>query len=415
VLESLLRSTIRHGRLTVLGASRQPITAGAGVSGPDVTIRLSGRFMPLKLALNPDLALGEAYMDGDLTIEKGSLDDLFELIGLNLENRSRPSAFTRAIMRLSSRRAAAQKPAAAARNAAHHYDISEGLYRLFLDPQMQYSCAYFDEPGMDLSAAQQAKMAHILSKLDLRANQRVLDIGCGWGGLALHIARTTQARVVGITLSRQQLDVARRRAQEQGLADRVTFELTDYRDLKGEFERIVSVGMFEHVGPKHYRAFFEAVRDRLTADGVGLIHSIGARADGGGTNPWMRKYIFPGGYIPTPSEVLSAVEHTRLWVCDMEILRLHYAETLTHWLARFREQRPAARGLYDERFCRMWEFYLASCAMAFRYGDLMVMQIQLTKRIDALPTSRAYMEATERRLRRGPEETTQRLSRARVG
>jgi cyclopropane-fatty-acyl-phospholipid synthase len=400
LLEALLRSTIRYGRVVVSGASEQPIIVCGGGLGPDVAVRLSGPLIALRLALNPDLALGEAYMDGDLVIEQGSLDDLFELIGLNLANRPEPAGMAKLLTRQLARRAALQGRHAAERNVAHHYDLSEDLYRLFLDPEMQYSCAYFRDAETDLTAAQQAKINHILAKLDLQPNQRVLDIGCGWGGLALQIARTFDVRVTGITLSRQQLEAARKRAVACGLSDRVQFELTDYREVRGDFERIVSVGMFEHVGPRHYEAFFQSVRDRLTPDGVALIHSIGARVDDGGTNPWIRKYIFPGGFIPTLSETLSAIERNRLWVCDIEVLRLHYARTLRQWLARFREQRHVARALYDERFCRMWEFYLTSCAMAFRHGNLMVMQLQLAKQIDALPATRDYIGEIEKELAR---------------
>jgi len=399
VLETLLRSTIQRGRLTVHGGGARPIVVGDPATGPDIAVQIAGPKVATRVALNPDLALGEAYMDGTLTVESDDLDGLFELIGLNLHNRPRSSPLVEAWSRRRDRRAADQKPEAAARNVAHHYDLCEALYRLFLDPQMQYSCAYFERPEADLAEAQQAKMAHIIAKLDVQPNHRVLDIGCGWGGLALEIARTCQARVTGITLSRQQLEVARQRAVHEGLADRVNFELVDYRDVAGSFERIVSVGMFEHVGPKHYRAFFDAVSDRLTPDGAALIHSIGARSDGGGSNAWMRKYIFPGGYIPTLSETLAAVEQTRLWVTDVEVLRLHYAHTLDRWLDRVRAERAAVAAMYDERFFRMWEFYLASCAMSFRHGDLMVMQVQLAKRVDTLPITRSYMGEAERRLR----------------
>jgi cyclopropane-fatty-acyl-phospholipid synthase len=417
VLEALLQSTVRQGRLVVHGAAARPIVVGpGGGAGPEVEVRLADHTTALRLAMNPDLKVGEAYMEGRLVIEGGDLDAFFELIGVNLAHRPPPSWLRRAWMRLSSRRAADQKPSAAVRNVAHHYDLSEDLYRLFLDPEMQYSCAYFDGPDVDLDAAQQAKILHLISKLDVKPNHRVLDIGCGWGGLALAIARHSEARVTGITLSRPQLETARRRAGAAGLSDRVTFELIDYRDLVGEFERIISVGMFEHVGPRHYATFFNTVRDRLTPDGVALIHSISARRDGGGSNAWMRKYIFPGGYIPTLSEVMRAVERTDLWVCDVEVLRLHYAKTLTHWLARFRAAWSEARALYDERFCRMWEFYLGSCAMAFRHGDLMVMQLQLAKGVDALPITRDYMVETERRLHRANiAETPTVRKTARVG
>jgi cyclopropane-fatty-acyl-phospholipid synthase len=290
----------------------------------------------------------------------------------------------------------------ARRNVAHHYDLSESLYRLFLDQDMQYSCAYFADENASIDQAQRAKVRHILSKLDLRAGQRVLDIGCGWGGLALAIARQFDVHVTGITLSQEQLAVARRRAALEGLDQRVSFELADYRAMAGAFERIVSVGMFEHVGPRHYGEFFKTVRRLLTDDGAALLHTIGARVDGGGVNAWMEKYIFPGGYVPTLSETTAAVEKAKLWPTDVEILRLHYAHTLDHWLRRFRQNRAAALDIYDEAFCRMWEFYLAGCAMSFRHGDLMVMQIQLSKSITALPITRDYMHATERSLSAEP-------------
>lgn len=338
-------------------------------------------------------------MSGDLGIEQGTLTDFFELIGRNLENRPAPLWGAHAVIRALSRLDDAQSVTRARANAAHHYDLSYDLYRLFLDREMHYSCAYFEDPSASLETAQAAKVRHIISKLHLADGQAVLDIGCGWGALALEIARAHDVRVTGITLSKEQLTVAQSRAKREGLDDRVSFELLDYRQVEGCFDRIVSVGMFEHVGPGHFEAFFGTLADRLTEEGVALIHSIGARRDGGGSNAWMRKYIFPGGYIPTVSEAAKAVEGTGLWITDMEILRLHYALTLDRWLERFTASRAMAAQLYDERFCRMWEFYLASCAMAFRYGDLMVMQIQLARKVEALPITRDYMRASEERLK----------------
>ncbi|HEY5413059.1 MAG TPA: cyclopropane-fatty-acyl-phospholipid synthase family protein [Caulobacteraceae bacterium] len=289
----------------------------------------------------------------------------------------------------------ANSRAAARRNVAHHYDLSTDLYRRFLDADMQYSCAYFSHPGMTLEEAQAAKKAHIAAKLDLRPGLRVLDIGCGWGGMALTLARDYGVDVTGITLSQEQLLIARQRASDTGLADRVRFELIDYRDVEGVFDRIVSVGMFEHVGVPNYAPFFERVAELLADDGVALVHSIGCKDPPGVSDPFIRKYIFPGGFIPSLSQVTPAIEPTGLWVTDIEVLRLHYAETLRHWRERFAAEREAIAAVYDERFCRMWEFYLAISELGFRAGSCMVMQMQLTKRVDVLPTARNYMVEVE--------------------
>jgi cyclopropane-fatty-acyl-phospholipid synthase len=285
---------------------------------------------------------------------------------------------------------------ASKRNVAHHYDLSYDLYRRFLDEDMQYSCAYFARPDMTLEEAQSAKRAHIAAKLRLTPGQRVLDIGCGWGGLALELAGKHGVRVLGITLSQEQLAIARRRAAEAGLEHLTEFQLIDYRDVKGTFDRIVSVGMFEHVGVPHFREYFEAVRKLLKPDGVALIHSIGRHMGPGLTQAWIRKYIFPGGYIPALSEVTPVVEKAGLWITDVEILRLHYAETLRHWRERFVKAWPEIASVYDERFCRMWEFYLAFSELAFRYTGHMVFQMQLTRRVDALPITRDYIYEAER-------------------
>jgi cyclopropane-fatty-acyl-phospholipid synthase len=290
----------------------------------------------------------------------------------------------------------ANSPRRARRNASHHYDLSHALYRTFLDEDLQYSCAYFRAPGMSLDEAQQAKVRHIAAKLRLEPGQRVLDIGCGWGGLALSIAQASDVQVTGITLSQEQLQVCRERACRAGLDGKVRFELRDYRDVEGVFDRIVSVGMFEHVGAARYPAFFQTVQRLLADDGAALIHSIGDRGEPSRNNPWIEKHIFPGGHIPALSEVATAVQQTGLWITDVEVLRLHYAETLRRWRERFLRQAPTARELYDDRFVRMWEFYLASTEMSFRYGGLMVLQVQLAKRVEALPCTRDYMVETER-------------------
>jgi cyclopropane-fatty-acyl-phospholipid synthase len=285
----------------------------------------------------------------------------------------------------------------ARRNARHHYDIDLNIYDLFLDSDKQYSCAYFT-PGADLETAQLAKKRHIAAKLALSPGQRVLDIGSGWGGLGLYLARVASADVTGITLSEEQLRYARARAERESQAARAKFELEDYRRVRGRFDRIVSVGMFEHVGVNHFKAYFRKIRDLLADDGVALVHSIG-RTDGPGyTNPFIAKYIFPGGYYPALSEVLPVIERLGLIVSDIEVLRLHYADTLKAWRERFLANRARAAEFKGEEFCRMWEFYLAGSEAAFRWQQLMVFQLQLIKRIDALPVTRDYMQAAERRL-----------------
>jgi cyclopropane-fatty-acyl-phospholipid synthase len=279
----------------------------------------------------------------------------------------------------------------ARRHVAHHYDLSDGLFDLFLDRDRQYSCAYFESPNNSLEQAQDAKKRHIAAKLMLEPGMKVLDIGSGWGGMALYLAKAAQVDVTGVTLSVEQQQVAERRAREAGLADRVRFHLLDYREEPGRYDRIVSVGMFEHVGAKHFSEFFRKMRELLVDDGVALLHSIG-RFDGAGTtNAWLRKYIFPGAYAPALSEVAAVVERSGLLMTDIEILRLHYAETLKEWRRRFELNRDTVRAMYDERFCRMWEFYLVACEMAFRFGGQMVFQMQLARRLDTVPITRDYI------------------------
>jgi cyclopropane-fatty-acyl-phospholipid synthase len=362
---------------------------------PHVTVRVAGRRTELKIAANPGLYAGEAYMDGKLIVEHGTIHDLLAIVSRNsgLSPAGGPLDRWRHRWGPRLRRLQQSNPVVRARaNVAHHYDLSRALYERFLDRDLQYSCAYFERPDMTLEAAQEAKKRHIARKLLLREGQRVLDIGCGWGGLALGLARAAKVEVLGITLSREQLDHARARAAAVGLAGRVRFELRDYREVEGAFDRIVSVGMFEHVGVPHYGEYFDAIRARLTPDGVALVHSIG-RADGPGvTNPWIRKYIFPGGYSPALSETIPAIERAGLWLTDLEIWRLHYAETLRHWRARFRANRVEIAALYDERFCRMWEFYLSGSECAFRHQGHVVFQAQLARSIGAVPLTRDYIQ-----------------------
>ena len=405
MLKNLLERLIRHGRLTVATPFGTLEAGRTGTEHPaghlDIGLRIRNARTVLKLATNPDLYLGEAYMDGDLVIERGSLYEFMELLGSNIAaigqdpNPKVGQWASKLVGALSAR----NDPGKARANVAHHYDLSGELYRSFLDSDMQYSCAYFRHPDDDIEAAQLAKRQHIAAKLLLAPGQHVLDIGCGWGGLALFLARTADVRVTGITLSREQLAVARRRAQEAGVADRVSFELVDYRLLEGQFDRIVSIGMFEHVGLPNYETYFGAIKRLLKPDGIAMVHSIGKMYGPAPTSTWILKYIFPGGYVPALSEVMPAVERQGLWVNDLEVLRLHYAETLRLWRARFIERWPELARLYDDRFRRMWEFYLVGSEISFRYFGFMVFQVQLARAVDAAPATRDYMVEAERAMR----------------
>ncbi len=392
---ALLKSIVQVGSLRLIDGAGRTHRFGDG-SAPRCTIRLAGRGQDYGLALNPALSVGEAYMDGTLTIEEGTLYDFLEIAARNYGNLERTAWFT--LLNTLTRRLRQYNPMGRARrNVAHHYDLSGKLYDLFLDRDRQYSCAYFTAEGDSLETAQENKKRHIASKLLLdRPGLTVLDIGSGWGGLGLYLAQEAGADVTGVTLSTEQHKVSRARAAELGLADRVRFHLRDYREEPGRYDRIVSVGMFEHVGVPHYREFFGKLKELLAEDGVALLHSIGRMDPPGGTNPWVQKYIFPGGYAPSLSEVLAAVQEVGLWVTDIEILRLHYAETLRVWRQRFAANRDAIRALYDERFCRMWDFYLTGCELGFRHGGQMVFQMQLARRQEAVPLTRDYMTEWER-------------------
>jgi cyclopropane-fatty-acyl-phospholipid synthase len=387
---------IRDGDLAVRLPSGEVLHLG-DETGPPVGVAITSRLWALRLATRPSMALGEAYMDGGLVMETGSIHDLVDLIGRNAKYRPLKRAGRLARWWLD-RRLQANARAAARRNVAHHYDLSVDFYRRFLDADLQYSCAYFARPDMSLEDAQIAKKQHLAAKLLLARGQKVLDIGCGWGGLGLSLAKAAEVEVEGITLSTEQLATAHWRAETAGLAERARFSLTDYRDLDQPYDRIVSVGMFEHVGRPNYQTYFDQVARLLKDDGVAVIHSIG-RADGPAFNqPWVEKYIFPGGYIPALSEVLPCVERAGLIVADIEILRLHYAETLRCWRERFADQRAEIARMYDERFCRMWEYYLSISELAFRYRGHMVFQLQLTKRVDAAPITRDYLARSDPRI-----------------
>src|SRR5277367_453671 len=398
---AFLRRLVRRGRLEVATADGIAETFGDGV-GPPLGVKLLDGAAERRLMLNPELALGELYMDGRLVLTKGNLYDFLELGARNLAGLADgPWAKALARGRLAFRGLHQRNDRRRAkRNIASHYDLDQRLYSLFLDSDRQYSCAYFEYPGQSLDDAQTAKKRHLAAKLLPKDGGTALDIGCGFGGLGLYLAGVAGAKVTGVTLSEEQFAVARNRADDAALADRVEFRLQDYRDVPEKFDRIVSVGMFEHVGVNRYDEFFTKVRGLLKDDGVMLLHSIGRNGVPGVTNPWIRKYIFPGGYIPSLSEVLPAIERAGLYVMDIEILRLHYAETLRVWRERFMARRDEAAKLYDERFCRMWEFYLAGSETAFRVDAHMVFQIQLAKRQEVVPLTRDYMLDREAELRR---------------
>lgn len=411
IFNTLLGRIIKRGSLTVVAPNGQPRQFGDG-SGQTVTVRLHDRTAGYEIGLNPYLKLGEAYMDGRLTIDPpATIYEFLDLLTSNLGTKFAGPVFEAyGALRRMKRRIDQHNPVGKAqKNVAHHYDLDGGIYDLFLDRDKQYSCAYFQHPGMTLEEAQIAKKRHIAAKLRIEPGMRVLDIGCGWGGMALTLAEETGAEVVGVTLSQEQLKVAQRRAEERGLSGRVEFRLQDYRAVRENFDRVVSVGMFEHVGVGHFAEYFRAVDHLLVPDGVALIHTIG-RLDGpGATNPWIAKYIFPGGYIPALSEMSASVERSGLFMTDIEILRLHYAETLREWRRRFMERRETAARIYDERFCRMWEFYLAGSETSFRNEGMVVFQMQIAKKIDALPMTRDYMLDDERRLNEQAAAPRQRL------
>jgi cyclopropane-fatty-acyl-phospholipid synthase len=400
VLRAFLKGVAQEGTLEVETAAGARFVVGDGTGEP-VGIRFADRAAERQLVLNPALAFGELFMDGRLGVTRGSIYDVLTLASSNLALQDPPGIAPALTKLRTAYRALKQRNDArrAKRNVAHHYDLDGRLYDLFLDSDRQYSCAYFERPDQSLDDAQLAKKRHIAAKLLVEPGHRVLDIGCGWGGLALYLVELCGADVTGITLSEEQLGIAKGRAQERGLHTRAKFRLQDYRAVAERFDRIVSVGMFEHVGVGYYGAFFGKAAELLADDGVMLLHSIG-RVDGpGATNPWMEKYIFPGGYTPALSEVLPAIERAGLVVTDIEILRLHYAETLRAWRERFLARREEAKALYDERFCRLWEFYLAACECAFRHSGLVVFQIQLAKRHEVVPLTRDYISHREGTLR----------------
>jgi cyclopropane-fatty-acyl-phospholipid synthase len=398
LLQFLLKTFIRRGTFRVTTSRGTVFTFGDGTGQP-VSVRFTSRAAEWGILLDPELKFGEAFMNGTFVVEQGSIADVLSVM-LGQQTEVPHWARLQWLLRFLYRRLQQFNPRRRSReNVAHHYDLDGRLYSLFLDADRQYSCGYFELPGQSLDDAQLAKKRHLAAKLLMEPDRRVLDIGCGWGGMGLYLAETAGADVTGVTLSQEQHAIANERAAEKGLTDRARFNLQDYRDTEGPFDRIVSVGMFEHVGVNHYETFFRKSAQLLSGDGVMMLHSIGRSEGPGITNPWISKYIFPGGYIPALSEVLPYIEKAGLLVTDIEILRLHYAETLKAWRERFLAHREEVERIYDQRFERMWEFYLASSEMSFREQNMMVFQIQITRRQGIVPMTRDYIAREERRLR----------------
>lgn len=388
-----LNRLIIEGHLVVMIGDGPAMTFG-NPAAPKVTVRIKDSATVRRLLLDPELALGERYTDGALTVDGDDIQGLMEIALRNSARARDVSLFARlnaTLRRMRKCRDLANNRTASKRNVAHHYDLTPAIYDLFLDTDRQYSCAYFTDPSVTLEAAQAAKKAHIARKLLIRPGMRVLDIGCGWGGMALTLARDHGAQVTGITLSEEQLAIARERARKAGLDGQVDFRLADYRTIDEEFDRIVSVGMFEHVGAPNFETYFRVVRDHLAHDGVALIHTIGCITPPTPTNPWISKYIFPGGYIPALSEVAEAIQNVGLRIGDIEFLRLHYAMTLRHWFDRFSDKADVAARLMDDRFVRMWRYYLAACEQTFRHTAQDVFQFQLCHHASAVPITRDYL------------------------
>lgn len=405
-LSHMMKSFIRKGTLEVIDADGKRHVF-SGEPGPRVVMRLTDKSLYRSLVFNSELNAGEAYTDGRMRFEEGStLRDFLHLFSINrLSLAAYPlQKAIRKVSMLFRRRQQSNKIGQAQQNVAHHYDLGNDFYKLFLDTNMLYSCAYFHNDNESLEQAQRNKLRLIASKLTLAPGQRILDIGCGWGDMALYLASMEDVQVVGVTLSTEQQKLATERAAEMGLSDRVEFRLQDYRELTEQFDRIVSVGMFEHVGVSHYDEFFAKLNQLMPDDGVALIHSIGHMSPPGMASTWMRKYIFPGAYSPALSEVFESVERNSLWCLDLEFLRMHYANTLAHWEKRFQENRPQVEEMYDENFARMWEFYLISAEAMFRTGSQLVFHMQLSRKRDAVPLTRDYTVDVQRQYEKLEEQ-----------
>ncbi len=408
ILSNLLTQFVGTGTLRVYDDKGKLHVFSGAVKEPVVTMRIHDSSIYLKLFLQPDVRTAEAYMDGKLTFEEGSgLIDFLNFYLLNKGNlRAHPlqkylKKFRKKIKRLHQYNPRAKSD----RNVAHHYDLSTDMYKLFLDKDLQYTCAYYNDPETEtLEQAQLNKKRHICAKLNIRDGMSIAELGCGWGGFALYLAQVADVRVTSVNISKEQIVHARQRTRELGVEDRVDFQLMDYRDLEGQFDRVVSIGMMEHIGIGHYQEFFGQFKALMKPDGAGLIHSIGRMSPPGATNPFIRKYIFPGGHIPSFSEFMSEFENTRFWLTDCEVLRKHYHYTLMEWRRRFLDNWDIAAEIYDERFCRMWEFYLTGTALGFLHARNMVFHLTFAKQIGTLPMTRDYISEETLRLRRKEQE-----------
>ncbi|MDW3094840.1 MAG: cyclopropane-fatty-acyl-phospholipid synthase family protein [Gammaproteobacteria bacterium] len=398
LLDSMMSSFVKVGQLTIIDVDGNKHVYGpGGVDSPSAVIRLTNEKLYRNLFLNPELKAGEAYMDGTLICEQGGIRGLLEVFANNRGRlRSQPTQkILRRWFKKIRRFHQLNKTSVSRKNVKHHYDLSNEFYRLFLDDDLNYSCAYYQHSDMTLEQAQLAKKRHIASKLQLTPGVTVLDIGCGWGAMAIYLAEQFDCHVVGVTLSDEQYELATKRIKDRGLSEKVEIKLMDYRDVTQKFDRVVSIGMFEHVGLNHYLEYFKSIKALLNDSGCAVIHSIGRKGGPGSTGAWIRKYIFPGGYSPALSETFEQIEKSGLWVTDCEILRLHYAETLLEWDKRFQANRDKVASMFDQRFCRMWEFYLIISEFSFRYGKHMNFQIQLSKNVDDIPITRDYMRFVE--------------------
>ena len=392
-LINFLNNLFKYDGFVLIDSSSKKYVIGKPIKENPIIVKLLDKNLNYKLLWNPDLYFGEAYMNGSLIIENGTLSEFLEIALRNI-GRSDINIYGKILNTIKGTfryLTKFNKGLVSKNNVSHHYDISESLYDLFLDANRQYSCAYFKNENDTLEQAQENKMNHITKKLNIRANQKVLDIGSGWGTLAIHIAQKTNASVTGITLSENQLAYSKKKAKELNLGNQVEFKLADYRELNEKFDRIVSVGMFEHVGRKFYRKYFNTVSKLLNDQGIALIHTIGSSNPPRNPQPWITKYIFPGGYTPSLSQIARPIEDSGLIISDMEVLRMHYAHTLRNWKERFLSNKTTVLEMFDEKFFRMWEFYLASCEMAFKWGDQVVFQLQLTKDNISAPTTRDYI------------------------
>ena len=392
-LLNFLRKLIKDDGFELVDANKKSHIIGKPKKENPIKLKILDKSLHWKLLMNPDLYLGEGYMDGSIVIENGTLTEFLDIALKNVgrKHTNEISNILRKFRRVYRYLTNLNLIGKSKENVAHHYDISEKFYDLFLDEKRQYSCAYFKNEDDTLEIAQNNKIDHIIKKLNLKPNQKVLDIGCGWGTLAIDIAKKTQCEVVGITLSENQLEYAKKKAKEMNLENQVEFRLADYRQLNEKFDRVVSVGMFEHVGRNFYKKYFNKVYDFLNEDGVALIHTIGSVNPPRPPQPWITKYIFPGGYTPSLSEVSAPIEKSGLILSDIEVLRTHYQHTLRNWKDRFMSKKEHVLEMFDEKFFRMWEFYLVGCEMAFKWGDQVVFQLQLTKKLKATPITRDYI------------------------